>query len=363
MTKILIVASMLGRDGTSRFITYLANGISKKDDFHVNLLFFRKVDPFFLNKFDDKVSVESLNITGKIWTSFFTLFDRIIKKKPNICIIGFHQLVLMGFLTPLMNLFGVKLLIRDTIIPSLFHKNTCWIKRFLIKKSYSCFNKIIVQSKDMQNDLVCSWGVNKQDTILVNNPVDVSSINNTNYACPEELLNKDIFTFVAAGRLSYQKGYDIIINRMSELGNTIPFRLLVLGSGELEGKLKSLVVSKKLQDKVVFLGYKTNVAAYLKYADALLLSSRYEGFPNIVLEAQALGKPVFANNCLGGINEIIVEGENGLTCDFEDADKFLKGLHKFMNYTFSFENIVKMTTTRYDLDTIMERFTRIFKVI
>ncbi len=363
MKHILIVASMLGRDGTSRFITYLANGMSQKEGFHVSLLFFRKVDPFFLNKFDAKVSVETLNISGKIWTAFFILVGKIIKKKPDICIIGFHQLVLMGFLTPLMNIFGVRLLIRDTIIPSLFHRDTNCIKRILIKKAYTCFDNIIVQSKDMQNDLINNWWVKKEKTILVNNPVDIKKINSEILSCPDILKNKDKYTFVAAGRLSYQKGYDIIIKRMAEIKNELSFKLIILGSGEKENEIKALISENGLESSIILAGYSKDVASYIHYADALLLCSRYEGFPNIVLEAQALGKPVLSNKCPGGINEIIVNGKNGLYCDFENLESFKKGLKEFQGYDFYEEEIRKMTSDRYGVEVIMNQYTNIFKIL
>lgn len=361
MKKILIIASTLGRDGTSRFITHFANGMSNSNEFQVSLLFFRPVEPLFLDRFDSSVEVSSLGIDGSLWKNFLSILVSILRKKPDFCILGFHQLLYMSFLSPIFHIFGIRLLFRDTIIPSLFHKNAKLIQRKLLKWAYLCVDNIIVQSKDMQEDLIKNWGINIDKTLLINNPVDTAALNSKFYECPVELKNKTKFTFVAAGRLTSQKGYDIIIKRVHEMKPAAPFRLLILGSGELEYELRDKIKEFNLEDDIQLLGYRNNIAPYLFYSDALLLCSRYEGFPNIVLEAQAIGKPVFSNSCLGGINEIIINGKNGWVCDFEDTNTFETGLKKFFQSAYSIDEIKDMTYSRYDISIIMNRYISIFK--
>lgn len=360
MSKLLIVASMLGRDGTSRFITYLTNSLSTQGKIEVQLLFFRKVEKEFLERISESVKVKSLGIENKLWMSFPKIIINIIKARPNYCLFGFHQLLWMSFLSPLMHVFGIKLFFRDTIIPSLFHQGESQWKVRVSKKAYQLFDRIIVQSIDMRDDLVNNWGCSPLKMVLVNNPVDVAEIKERIGSCPDELKEKKVFTFVAAGRLTYQKGYDIIIERMVEMKPNIPFQLYVLGSGEQAALLDNLVKEKGLEDSVIFLGYKRNVPTYLKYADALMLSSRYEGFPNIVLEANALGVPVFSNTCLGGINEIVVDNVNGITCNFEDSIDFQKCLKRFMDCKFDRETIEGLTRDKYDISVIMTKYNTIF---
>lgn len=360
MSKLLIVASMLGRDGTSRFITYLSNSLSTHDKIDVQLLFFRKVEKEFLDRISHRVKVKSLGIENKLWMSFPKILVYIVKDKPTYCLFGFHQLLWMSFLSPFLHIFGIKLFFRDTIIPSLFHQGESQWKVRASQKAYQLFDRIIVQSIDMRDDLVNNWGCSPSNLVLVNNPVDIAAINKMIEPCPDELKHKKMFTFVAAGRLTYQKGYDIIIERMAEMKPNIPFQLYVLGSGEQAAFLDNLIKEKGIEDSVFFLGYKRNVSTYLKYADALMLSSRYEGFPNIVLEANALGVPVLSNTCLGGINEIVVDGVNGIACNFENSADFQKGLEKFMSCKFDRETIENLTCDKYDISVIMKKYNTIF---
>lgn len=351
---------MLGRDGTSRFITYLSNSLSKQGKIEVQLLFFRKVEKEFLDRISENVKVKSLRIENKLWMSFPKIIANIVKEKPNYCLFGFHQLLWLSFLSPLMHVFGIKLFFRDTIIPSLFHQGESLWKVRVSKKAYQLFDRIIVQSKDMRDDLVNNWGCSPLKMVLVNNPVDVAAVRNSMGQCPMELKDKKMYTFIAAGRLTYQKGYDIIIERMAEMKPVLNFQLFILGSGELYETLNEMINEKGLDDKIKLLGYKTDVIPYIYYADALLLSSRYEGFPNVVLEANALGKPVFSNMCPGGINEIVIDGVNGFACDFENSSEFKESVKKFVSSIFDSDIIETKTKERYGIDVIMTKYTDLF---
>lgn len=360
MKTLLLIASSLGRDGTSRFITYFVNNYAKRDDIRINVLFFRSVPEDLLEELDKNVDVNSLHIESKLWRSTFKVINEIVKIKPDYCLLGFHQLLWLSFLSPLFHVYGIKILMRDTIIPTLFHANEGKLKKLLNKLAYRRFDKIITQSIDMHDDLVTNWGCDINKMILINNPVDIDAVKARVSECPEELRNKNTFTFVAAGRLTYQKGYDIIINRMAELTTSPKFQLLILGSGELDHQLKDLVIEKGVSEYVHFLGYRNNVASYLYYADALLLTSRYEGFPNIVLEANALGKPVFTNACKGGVNEIILQGVNGVSCNFESSAAFEKGLVSFFETKFNSHDVIRTAQNRYDISIIMEKYSKVF---
>lgn len=360
MKSLIIVASTLGRDGTSRFISYLANYLTKSGNIKVKLLFFRDLPEDRVCLLDKGVDVQCLKIKGKLYFSFYKAIRAIVKERPTYCLFGFHQLLWMSLLRPIFHLYGIKIILRDTIIPTMFHKGEGYISNLINRFAYRRYDKIITQSLDMKDDLVNNWGCNIDNMILVNNPVDIEGVRSTVGDCPEELKNKNVFTFVAAGRLAHQKGYDIIINRMAELLPSINFKLLVLGSGELESELRAMAFDKGVSDYIQFIGYRSNVASYIYYSDALLLCSRYEGFPNIVLEAQALGKPVFSNTCKGGINEIIKDKINGIACNFEDKTDFLIGLKEFLSIQFDADRIIDLTESRYGINTIINKYNSIF---
>lgn len=361
MKTILVVTDHIGQDGTGRFLTYLVNELTKSGRVKVKLLIFHREESDFNSFIEDGVDTYLLDLKTRIRYSMCKIVKRIVAIKPDYCLFGYTQLLWLGFFTNYMHKYGIRVIFRDTIIPSLFHAGDNKLVTFLNKKAYHRFDNIIAQSIDMRNDLVNNWGCDLTKMILINNPVKVDEINmKANGPCPEELKDKRMFTFVAAGRLDSQKGYDIIIKRMAEMKDRLNFKLLILGKGPKDEEIKKMIVDLNVSDYVQLLGFKINPIVYIQYSDALLLSSRYEGFPNIVLEALALGKPVFANNCPGGINEIIIENVNGVACDFENINAFENGLTQFMNYKYDSRSILENTKQRYGMDVILKQYEKVF---
>ena len=107
---------------------------------------------------------------------------------------------------------------------------------------------------------------------------------------------------VAAGRLSEQKGYDYLLEAISKVSNDI--HCTILGEGILEKDLKLLASKLKINYKVKFQGYVDDAYPYLNGADALLITSNFEGLPNIALESLSLGTPVIATPNSGGVKEL-----------------------------------------------------------
>ena len=88
---------------------------------------------------------------------------------------------------------------------------------------------------------------------------------------------------------------------MVELGDKLPFNLYILGEGSLLDEITCTIKQLKLEGSVKLLGFQSNPYSILKQADGIILSSRHEGFPNVLLEANALGIPIFSNQCPGGV--------------------------------------------------------------
>ena len=96
-------------------------------------------------------------------------------------------------------------------------------------------------------------------------------------------------------------------------------RLIILGTGPLQAELTTLVKQLGLTDAVDFAGFHTNALPFIRQADAFLLSSRCEGFGNVIVEALGCGTPVISTRCEYGPAEILDNGRFGLLVDVEDA--------------------------------------------
>lgn len=357
--NIVFVSTTLSGGGAERVMSYIINYLAEYSDWHVTLLLLKDSENNYINSINSNVTIERMRINGRIRHSFPKLILKLLKLKPEICFVGLDTFnKLFSPFIPILHLFGIRVVVRETNVLSAQCKSNILLK-LLYKYCYNKYDKVIAQSLDMRDDLCNNWSIDINRVRLINNPVDTKKIVDLAKADVTNVFFANEFNFVYVGRLSYQKGLDILIQRISELED-INFHLYIIGEGSEYDKLVNLVNRNNLNERISFLGYQSNPYSYIKQADALILPSRYEGFPNVLLEANTLGKPVFSNNCPGGINEI-VKSYNGIVADFTSSVDFKKKLTDFMNKQFDSEVIRNAVSHTYSFETIMPEYLRLFE--
>lgn len=143
-------------------------------------------------------------------------------------------------------------------------------------------------------------------------------------------IKKDKFVFGAAGRLGPQKGYDYLLKAADILNKQrIDFRIYVAGEGTSREEYEKFIETSKLQDVVFMPGEIRNVRGFFKEVDAVLIPSRNEGIPNVLLEAWSVGKPAIASRS-AGIPEAIDNGENGILINL-DAGELAEAMKKLID--------------------------------
>ncbi|MEB2285580.1 MAG: glycosyltransferase [Myxococcales bacterium] len=117
---------------------------------------------------------------------------------------------------------------------------------------------------------------------------------------------------LAMGRLTRQKGFDLLLEAFARVcAEGVRARLTIVGIGELETELGARARALGLADVVDFVGFQEQPERFFAHADVFVLSSRYEGMPNVALEALACGLPIVAFDCPYGVSEIVRDGVNG----------------------------------------------------
>lgn len=124
---------------------------------------------------------------------------------------------------------------------------------------------------------------------------------------------------VACGRLKALKGFGFLIDALREVRKTTPANLLIVGEGEERAALERKIRRLRLQNCVRLVGFQENPFKYMAAADLFVLSSLFEGFGNVIVEAMACGVPVVATDCPYGPREIITDGENGILVELGSA--------------------------------------------
>lgn len=138
---------------------------------------------------------------------------------------------------------------------------------------------------------------------------------------------------VGAGRLSSQKNFKLLIEAFSKIEKKhADYKLSLYGKGPLEDELKQQVKDLSLQDKVEFMGYVSDMPSAIQNASLFVLSSNYEGMPNALMEAMALGIPSISTDCpCGGPNFLIDDGENGSLVPVGDSDAMASAMDKLLD--------------------------------
>ncbi|MCS3409374.1 glycosyltransferase [Serratia sp. AKBS12] len=316
MKKILFIMPILGRSGADRVIFTLLNNIDRTK-FKPYLLLYKNDSEknTLVRELNEDVIVEYLNITGRARYSLpkIVLGIKKVSKKHSIDTIFISSGTSNSTLSPFLNYFGkhIKKIARESNLPSLFEKN--FIAKFLYKTCYKSYDVIVAQSDDMVNDLVKKMNVPQNKIVKINNPLDYKHIKTLSLKPSEHSFPADRINLLSIGRLTYQKGYDQLLKSYKNLPEG-KYHLTIVGEGEDEAMLKQLCSDLQLERSVTFIPFTDNPYALLKNCDVFISSSRWEGYPNVVIEAIACGTPVLANAYPGGINEIINE-KNGIICD------------------------------------------------
>lgn len=132
---------------------------------------------------------------------------------------------------------------------------------------------------------------------------------------------KDAYLLVACGRLEPQKDYPTMLEAVARIRADKPVELWILGRGKLESRLKREVTRLGIAERVRFLGFQANPFAFMAAADVFVLSSAWEGFGNVIVEAMASGAPVVATDCPFGPAEILENGRYGKLVPTRDPQR------------------------------------------
>jgi len=123
---------------------------------------------------------------------------------------------------------------------------------------------------------------------------------------------KHAIRYLACGRLAAQKGYPYLLEAFALVERHVDAELHVLGEGPQRAELEALAARLRIAERVTFLGFRKNPFLHMQAADVFVLSSLWEGFANVIVEAMSMGTAVIAADCPYGPNEIITDGRNGL---------------------------------------------------
>lgn len=244
------------------------------------------------------------------------------------------------------------------------------LKRALVKWSYHKASMVVALSEGVRKDLIDRYGVRPSRVQTIYNPVDVEHIRTLSTE------KKTVFPFlrngtkvslnlIAIGRMVKQKGFDLLVRALSELQDRT-IHLTILGEGEERKNLLALVDKLGVEKQVSLPGFDCNPYAWLRAADLFVLSSRWEGFGHVIVEAMACGTPVLATRCPSGPDEIINHGVDGLLCkpeSVEDLKESIRVLSENAEMRKRLSVAAGLSANRFDARAIVPQYERLFTKI
>ena len=209
----------------------------------------------------------------------------------------------------------------------------------LVRKLYPKADSVICQTDEMKKEMLAMTTVPESNLHVLTNPVDVDTITlklKENNTSPYDF---NYINYVFVGRVHYNKGLDILFTTFKILLEQQPnSRLYIVGKFKQDDPYyQQLIVEASgygIEKNIKWVGFTDNPYRYIKYASCLVLPSRLEGLPNVVLDAMYLQTPVVVTRCVPVIDRI-VNSDQGIIVDVEDIDGLVSAMHKAVKMTIS----------------------------
>lgn len=317
--KLMIFMYSLQDGGAQRTIVNVINNIDKSR-FEVVLVLGTSNNNIYLEDVNKNIRIVYLECK-KLRFTLIKLTSTIKKEKPDVLFTTLNKNNIALLLAKTLSFENIPVIIRETNNRTQ-SGNVSKINKIITRLTYNYLSKkIIALSVGVKEDLMTNFKVNQEKIEVIYNPVEVNKITKQTLEKVEDVeINAGEKLLVSVGRLVEQKDYSTLLYAFNKVANSVESRLLILGRGPLEKRLKELSEELNISNKVVFLGYKRNPYKYMKMADLFVLSSKHEGFGHVIVEAMASGTSVISTDCKSGPGEIIEDNKYGVLVPVGNID-------------------------------------------
>ncbi len=311
---IAIFLGFLGGGGAERVIVSLTRGFINKG-LKVDLVLSKTESPH-LWQVPPEVRIVDL-ASNNLLRSVPALIGYLRREKPIALLTTLHYTNEIAILAKRLSGVSTRVVVREANTVSQVAKHGSQFKRrltpFFIKFLYPWADGIVAVSQGVAQDLVNIADLPSESIQVIYNPVMTSEI----LAKAKEPVDHPWFApgqppvILGVGKLTEQKDFPTLIRAFAEVRKVKQARLVILGWGALRPQLEALVRELGLEEDVALLDHVKNPYAYMKRSALFVLSSAWEGLPNVLIEAMAVGIPVVSTDCPSGPSEILDRGKYG----------------------------------------------------
>src|SRR5690625_3087537 len=302
--KVLFFLFSLSGGGAERTVINVMNNINE-EKYEVLLVLGTDKSNDYIDLLKKDIEVRVLH-SSKLRYCLWKLAKCIRKEKPDLLFSTINANNIILLLASILSLRKVPTIVREANNRTQ-SGSVSFMNKGMPNILYNNFSKkVIALSDGVKNDLAKNFHVKENKIDVIYNPIEVDKIKKLSRDEVRELnKNGEERVIISVGRLVEQKDFRTLLNAFSRVSQIINSRLIILGKGPQECELTELSKDLGIEEKVSFLGFKNNPYKYMSKADVFILSSQWEGFGHVIVEAMATGTPVISTNCNSGPAEII----------------------------------------------------------
>ena len=282
---------------------------------------------------------------------------KVILKDKNLVIFSFQANI---YCIIFCKIFGIKVISRSNSAPSGWSNNI--FKRLLFRIILPLADETIVNSIQFKKDLDRKFGTK---SICIYNPLNqkqVKSLSKIDFHFP--FFSKTTLNIISVGRFTDQKDHMTLLSSIEKIAKKIRLRLLIIGRGINEKKMINYINDKNLKKIVKIIPFQKNPFKYIKKSDLFILTSKFEGLPNVLLEAATLKKFIISSDCPTGPKEILQNGKFGFLFNVGDSISLSKKIKYFYENKKKLSKKVNMAYNslgRFDYKNNLNKYLKLIK--
>ena len=346
--NLIIFMPFIGGGGVEKNLFLISNFLSKK----VNNLKICTISNKFQKKFNNKIKFiypkkkypRNISIRIKYIICLFELF-KYLKNNRNSVVLSFQANI---YCIIVCKLLGIKVIVRSNSSPSGWYHN--YFKKFIYKKIISLADNVVVNSFDFRKQMEDKFNI-KVKTIF--NPLNLEEIKKKSKKKIKYNFLDQGLNIINIGRMTDQKNQITLLKSINLIKNKIRVRLLIIGNGIEKNNLENYIKKNNLSKYIRIKNYLENPYPFISKSDLFILSSKYEGLPNVLLEAAVLKKFIISTDCPTGPKEILSNGKGGFLFNTGDYKKLSQLIIYFNKNKKKLRNKINFTynsLNRYDLN-------------
>ena len=361
--KVAVVLPELGGGGAQRTFLNVLNHLDR-ELFDPILVLYRPAGSFrSLLKSD--VKIVTLDSVRTLW-SIIPLARWIRSESPDVVMSTLLHINVATVISGILSRKGVPVVVRESNNLTAAGRPLRTLSGMAVRWAYRRADTVIALSKGVRRDVIDRYSLKKDRVRMIYNPIDLEAIQSLSMEKADPLPgwtdDSNEHRIIAVGRLVPQKGFELLIEAVSQLD--APWRLLIIGEGIEDYNLKALAKNLGISKHVIMPGFIANPFPYIAMADLFVLSSRWEGFGHVIPEAMACGTPVLATRCPSGPDEIIEEGIDGQLCEPGSSNSLTSNIEcllKSPDIRDRMANTAKVSVQRFSAGEVIRQYEILFK--